>query len=117
MNELYQKYINIRRQVTDLDNILAVLSWDQEVEMPVDGADFRAQQIATLSGMQHEISTSKEYVDVLEKLRKDESLDFKQKRNIEESWRVLSKSRKLSREFKERESRTTSEAYQAWIKA
>src|ERR1700685_3126350 len=98
MEGLYQKYVDIRKQITDLDNILAVLGWDQEVEMPIDGAGFRAQQIATLSGMQHEISTSQEYIDIVEKLYEDKNLDFKQRKNIEESWRVVSKTRKLSRD-------------------
>lgn len=117
MDGLYQKYVDIRKRITDLDNILAVLGWDQEVDMPIDGAAFRAQQIATLSGMQHDISTSQEYIDIVEKLTDDKTLDFKQRKNIQESWRIVSKTRKLSRDFMERESRTGSEAYQSWIKA
>ncbi len=117
MDNLYQKYKDLRHRIADLDNILAVLGWDQEVNMPINGAHFRAQQTATLSGIQHDLSTSQEYSDLLEKLKEDQSLDFKQRRNIEESWRSLDKDRKLSREFMERQSRTYSQAYQTWIKA
>ena len=117
MENLYQQYVDIRHKLADIDNILAVLGWDQEVFMPVEGAYFRAQQIATLSGILHEMSTTKEYINVLEKLKSGNGLDFKEKRNIEESHRLLSKNLKLNKEFIERQSRTHSEAYQTWIKA
>jgi carboxypeptidase Taq len=117
MNTLYQHYRKLRQDIADIDNILGVLGWDQEVNMPTDGAAFRAQQIATLSGYLHQMSTSKDYIDTVEKLKSAEDLDFKEKRNIAESYRLLEKNRKLSREFIEKQSRTHSEAYQDWIKA
>ncbi len=117
MDKTYQKYKELRHKIADLDNILAVLGWDQEVYMPIDGAGFRAQQIASLSGILHDMCTSQEYSDLLESLKENQSLNFIEKRNIAESWRILDKNRKLSRAFMERQSRIHSEAYQSWIKA
>lgn len=117
MNELYERYKEIKIKIADLDNILGVLSWDQEVNMPPAGADFRAQQIATLSGLVHEAATSDELVEVLNKLQEQDGLDFKERRNIKETFRQVSKHRKLNKAFIEKQSKTSSEAYQAWIQA
>jgi len=117
MSDLYLQYTKLRSTIADIENILAVLGWDHEVCMPKEGAFFRAQQISTLSGMSHEMSTSKEYIDVVEKLMAEPGLDFKQKKNIEESYKKLVKARKLNKKFIEKESKTYSEAYQDWIKA
>lgn len=113
----YQNYVQLRRKIADLENISAVLSWDQEVNMPAGGAAFRAQQSATLSGMIYELSTSPEYQTAVEKLKGDASLNFVERRNIEESNRYLERNRKLSKEFVEKESLAISEAYQAWMSA
>lgn len=117
MNELYEHYKQIKVKIADLDNILGVLSWDQEVNMPPAGAEFRAQQIATLSGIVHEAATSDELFDVLNKLQQLDGLSFKQERNIKETYRQVIKHKKLTKAFIERQSKTTSEAYQAWIQA
>ncbi len=66
----YEHYKNLRRSIADIDNILGVLGWDHEVNMPIDGAAFRAQQSATLSGILYQMSTSQEYVSTLEALKK-----------------------------------------------
>lgn len=113
----YQHYVELRHKIADLENISAVLSWDQEVNMPTGGAAFRAQQAATLSGLIFEYHTAPEYQQVVEKLKGDSSLTFVQKRNIEESFRFLERNRKMSKEFVQRESMAISEAYQAWMKS
>jgi carboxypeptidase Taq len=117
MNEQYDQYKNLRSTMADIDNILAVLSWDQEVNMPVDGAAFRAKQIATLSGMLHQMNTAPQYINIVNDLNKASGLEFIEKRNVEESNRILQKNLKLSKEFIEKQSKTHSEAYQDWIKA
>jgi len=39
------------QKIADVNNANAVLSWDQEVYMPPNGATYRAQQLSTLSGI------------------------------------------------------------------
>ncbi len=50
----------------DLGHANAVLSWDQEVNMPPEGVNARAEQQATLQSIAHEIFTSEETGKLLE---------------------------------------------------
>lgn len=41
-------------EIRDLGSVVALLSWDQETYMPPKGVSARAEQLATLQGLQHE---------------------------------------------------------------
>lgn len=114
---LYDKYKAHLQKVADVAFATAVLNWDQEIYMPEKGAEKRAQQISTLSGIVHEMATDKEFGALLEQLLNDPSLDFKEMRNVKESHRVYKDQLKYSTDFVVKMSRTVSEAYQAWHKA
>jgi carboxypeptidase Taq len=45
-------------QITDLESAAAVLSWDQQTYMPPGGAEARAEQLATLARLSHELFTA-----------------------------------------------------------
>ena len=64
----YDKYKAHVRKITDINLAACVLHWDQEVNMPPKGADFRAQQLATLSEISHNLSVDDDYGKLLEKL-------------------------------------------------
>jgi len=113
----YESYKSRLARIADLGYTMALQGWDQETYMPEKGADFRAQQTATLSGMAHEMSVDKELGDLLKKLSKKKDLTPKQKRNIEESLKDYKESKKYTTEFVEQLSRVTSECFQAWQKA
>ena len=66
MNKYYEKYKELKVRAADINNAIAVLSWDQEVNMPPEGFAFRAQQISTLSGILHNYSTSAELEKIIE---------------------------------------------------
>ncbi|HTA82537.1 MAG TPA: carboxypeptidase M32 [Bacteroidia bacterium] len=113
----YDSYKAKLAKIADIEYTLAVLGWDQETYMPEKGADFRAQQISTLSGIGHEMSVDKELGELLKKLHKSKELDKKQSRNVEESYKDYKQSKKYTTEFVELLSKTTSECFQAWQKA
>jgi carboxypeptidase Taq len=113
----YEAYKNRMTRMADLEYTLAVLGWDQETYMPEKGADFRAQQTSTLSGIAHEMSVEKELGELLKKLHKKKGLDAKQARNVEESLKDYKQSKKYTTEFVELLSKTTSECFQSWQKA
>src|ERR1700685_2103550 len=113
----YDSYKAKLAKIADIEYTLAVLGWDQETYMPEKGADFRAQQISTLSGIGHEMSVDKELGNLLKKLHKSKELDKKQSRNVEESYKDYKLSKKYTTEFVELLSKTTSECFQAWQKA
>jgi len=81
MNTNYEKYKALLVRLADVQFAATVLNWDQETYMPPKGAQHRAQQISTLSGMAHELSTSAELGEILEGLSLDQSLGEKEKRN------------------------------------
>lgn len=114
---LYNSYVVSMQKRADVNNAIAVLSWDKEVNLPDKGAAFRAQQIATLSGISHEIFTDSTFGQTLEKLTTTKGLNRQQKKNISLSLKEYNRTTKLSKEFVIKKSKAISAAYHAWIKA
>ncbi len=117
MSKDYERYKTILQRTADVNYSMAVLGWDQEVYMPSKGARHRAQQLATLSGIGHEMSTTKELGQLLQKLSSDKTLSDKEKRNVARSLRDYNNRVRYPKDFVELMSRTISEAFQAWQKA
>ncbi len=116
--KLYKEYSDTLRKYADVEHSIAVLSWDKEVNMPPDGNAFRTQQIATLSGIAHEIATSERFGDVLEELHgNDKELDKEALKNVQLSHNDYQRGKKLSHEFVVRRSTVCSNAYHQWLKA
>lgn len=114
----YQDYVAHLQKLADVEFSIGVLSWDKEVNLPDQGAAFRSRQVATLSGIAHDIFTDKKLGDLLEKLQEDgTSLTTRERKNIEETYREYQKVKKLDTDFVIRRSQLISEAYHAWIKA
>lgn len=114
---LYQTYVAKMHKIADVNHAIAVLGWDQEVHLPEKGAHHRAQQIATLAGMVHEMAVSAELEDLLGKLSEDESLTFEQQRNIAETKKHIDRRKKLPVNFVVQLTKAVSATYQAWMKA
>ena len=57
---------NRLQQTHDLNMIMALLGWDQQVNMPPGGGEHRASQMSTLSRIQHEMFTAEETGRLLE---------------------------------------------------
>lgn len=114
----YNDYKTRLAKIADITYTIALQSWDQETYMPEKGAAFRAQQIATLSGIAHEMASSDSLGKLLEDLNKNsKDLSEKEKRNAARSLKDYKKQKKYTTEFVELLSRTTSECFQAWQKA
>lgn len=113
----YEKYKQLLQKIADVNYSSAVLQWDQEVYMPEEGAKYRAQQISTLAGIAHELSTSDEMGTLLNGLNKDSSLSSKEKANTKESLRYYTDQKKYATEFVVKLNQTVSESFQAWQRA
>ncbi len=117
MTKKYERYVQLLQKVADLEAVQAILGWDQEVNMPVAGAASRARQLATVAGLGHELSTSEELGEVLETLHAHrDQLSEGEQRNIELSRKDYLRQRRYTRDFVERRSRISSEAYEKWLK-
>lgn len=57
-------------QIIALNNAAAVLGWDQQTYMPSGGAESRARQLESLSGICHQLLTSSETTKLLENAEK-----------------------------------------------
>ncbi len=118
MNKKYEKYVVIMQKLADVEHSIAVLSWDKEVNLPEKAASVRSRQVATLSGIAHEIFTDDLFGELLNELNSSsEELPFKQKQNIKTTLKDYKKLKKYTNEFVIRRSQVTSATYQAWLKA
>ncbi len=117
MSDNYSLYSAKLREIADLNNAAAVLGWDQEVYMPPQSAATRSRQLSTLSGLVHDLFSSKELGDWLEQLEADGSLDVVQQANVRESLRDYRKAQRYNREFVEQLSQARSDAFVMWRKA
>jgi carboxypeptidase Taq len=115
--ELYNEYKQHMRKIADVKNALNVLQWDQETYLPAKGASFRAQQIATLSEMAHQLFTSEYFGNILQELRLRNNLSQKEKKNIELSNEDYIKQKKFTSDFVKKMSETVSKSFHAWIDA
>lgn len=113
----YKKFKKEYKKIADITYSIAVLNWDQETYIPKNGVEKRAQQIATLSGIVHEMSTSKMIGKLLKKLRKNKNLSKVKKKNIALAFKDYKQSKKFTTEFVMKESKAISIAFQAWIEA
>lgn len=58
-------------EIVYLGEVASLAGWDQQVNMPPGGASARANQLATLSKIIHEMSTSDELGELIEKANKE----------------------------------------------
>jgi len=117
MNQNFNKLKNKLEKIADLKNAIAVLHWDQEVNLPENAGAVRSRQLATLSGIAHEQFTSNEMGDLLNELNVKNGLDERQRANINEALKSYQKQKKLPKVFVEKMSESVSKAYFAWHKA
>ena len=114
--ELYTRYEQHLKKISDLRYASAVLQWDQETYMPPKGATFRGRQLATLSELAHEFFTSQETLDLLNSLLQQD-LAPGQRRNVELSLYDYNKAKKLSPAFVRELTETINQSFHSWIEA
>ena len=114
---LYDQYKAHMQRIADVKNSLAVLQWDQETYLPSKGASFRAQQIATLSELAHQLSTDENLGNLLQELNARNDLSPKEKRNVELTTEDYNKQKKYSSAFVRLMSETISKSFHSWMQA
>ncbi|OFY63823.1 MAG: hypothetical protein A3H98_00070 [Bacteroidetes bacterium RIFCSPLOWO2_02_FULL_36_8] len=110
----YQSLRSKLSKVTDLRNILSLMQWDEETYMPEKSAGFRAQQLATLSGIIHELFTENELGNILDELFHSENLSFKESVNVKKVKKEYDREKKYPTEFVMEMTRTISECNRQW---
>jgi len=114
IEELHRK----ARELTNLNSIMALLQWDQEVMMPSGGAAGRAEQFSVLSTILHQKITAKSLGNILQELSANpEGLPAADLSLIRVLKREYDKNTKLPEKFVADFSRLTSEALPVWVEA
>lgn len=115
----YKRLLEILGKIADLGAAIAVLSWDQSVNMPHGAAAERAQHRATLARIHHELSTSDELLELARELASQVDLDSLEDAPsiIRVNLREAEKARKLPPEFVARFAQVTGVAQTRWEQA
>lgn len=116
--ELYNEYVEKLQKIQDVNASIALLHWDHEVNAPKKGAPFRSRQLATLSGISHELIVDADLGILLEQLNANTTeLSETEAANVSLTLEDYQKATKLPSSFVKELSLARSAAYQAWIAA
>ena len=118
--QAYQNLLQRSREIALISSTNAVLGWDQEVNIPAKGAEWRAEQSAYLSGLAHRKSTDPEINNLLLAVEESELVSDPLSDaavNVREWRRSYDRATKLPTEFVEVFSRTASLAQHVWAEA
>lgn len=114
----------IDRDIRLLNHTMALLTWDQETQMPPKGIEERAEQLSLLEGLVHQRITSSEMGEILEALGSteeqplgDPSLEARDRALLRQLRRAYGRASKLPEQLVTRLARTVSHAQATWQKA
>lgn len=119
--ENYTKLTTKLKEISTLNGISGLLSWDEQVMMPPGAAAVRSQQSSTLAGISFEKETEAELGDILGQLTEaaqggDEFSAIEQA-VIRDAARNYRKATALTKEIAQRSAELNSKGYQQWVKA
>ena len=112
----YDDFIARVEELSTIESIGGLLSWDQETMMPPKGGALRAESLAFLSGLAHSRLTAPAMGELLEKLE-DTDLDEGQAANVREVRHAWEKATKLPAELVEEIARHKSLSLRVWQEA
>ena len=85
-----EKYLSFRKKINAYSYALWLLSWDAETESPSEAHNYRVRQMEVLHKENYRLLMSKERIETIEALLKEEKLDALFKRELEiEKKRVI----------------------------
>jgi carboxypeptidase Taq len=117
MNETFERLRARLAEIQDLRRAAAILSWDQQTMMPSEAAAGRAEQLATIGRMAHELFVADETGRMLEELRgfeeshEPDSFDASLVRVTRRDWE---KAVRVSPELRAEMSRAASQGFLEW---
>ncbi len=107
-------------EVNDVGRAAALLSWDQQTQMPPAGAEARAYQLGTLSKIAHEMQVADETGRLIEAAAAEldgADYDSDEAGLLRVARRDYDQARRLPPEFVAEFARTTALAHEVWAKA
>jgi len=107
-------------EISDLQRVSSLLSWDEETKMPPLGSPARAEQRATVARLAHELGTAPELGVLLEELRELEESSAPESFEasvVRVARRDYEKKRRVPSELRAEMTRAGSLGYRAWLEA
>lgn len=120
MEEKYKQLRKILAEISDLEATGAVLTWDQQVNLPSGGNQARGYQLSTIRRLVHEKSTTDELGGLLDDLEAESrhlDPDSDERRIIKVAKRKYDRDTKIPADFTAEFAKITSDAFEAWHKA
>ncbi len=103
--------------LTALEEVVGILSWDQEIVMPSGAAEARGRQLATVQVVAHERLTHPRLAELLAGLRQDATLDATQAANVREAQRDVVKAARVPAELVRALAATAVRGHEVWVHA
>jgi carboxypeptidase Taq len=116
MSEM-KKLIAELQTLSKYGSALAVLGWDEEVNLPSKAHEFRGEVNALLSSDLHKRFTDDELYKLVTSLDGSKNLSTEQMVIVRETKRDIELSRKLPADFVEKMALLTTQAFSAWVDA
>lgn len=119
-NQFYRDLLATLREVTTLDSVGSVLSWDEQTQMPPKGAGLRADQSSLIARLSHQQFTAPRIGEMLAEVETSELVRDPESDaavNVRDTRRMYDRARKIPASLVEELSRTAVLALQAWAKA
>ncbi len=120
MGQHYKNLLQVAAPLFDLCSTIDLLEWDQQTYMPPGGAQGRAQQIATLSRMAHELFTSDRFAAALAQAESEVASldpDSDEVRVVKRMRRDLNKSSRIPADWVEESETAFRISFNAWVEA
>ncbi len=101
-----------------VNSVESLLGWDEQVNLPPQSSDIRAEQMSLLAELNHEAASDPAIGQALTELEATvDTLDFDQQVIVREARRDYDRVTKLPADFVMEKARLSSAAYHAWTKA
>ncbi len=110
------------QKMTHLENVISVLHWDSETQLPPGGQEERGQQLALLTTLLHNWKTGEEFETLIEKAKEEASLlNGSKKGQWDREFFLLDetreKAKKIPSEFVSEKTELTNASQAIWAKA
>lgn len=117
MSEAYIELSQRLADLTALEEVVGILSWDQEIVMPSGAAEARGRQLSTVQVVAHERLTHPRLAELLASLRQDKTLDATQAANVREAQRDVDKATRVPSHLVRALGETAVHGHEVWVGA
>ena len=115
--QAYESLTALFGRLRALNDAAGILGWDAQTLMPAGAADGRAEQLATLRGMAHELLVAPSTSDLLAEAGAGDGLGLWETANLREMKRAHAHATAVPGDLVIAESKATSKAEMAWREA